>query len=257
MISIATYTWIPLSSSVEALIVRMALTLAFLCLAPVISIIIIDLALYLVRMLMVNSTETYVAIKRRLSTPTIAQLQEKQQHLKMEQRRPHSEGATFLLHDDEDDDSDGADEPEEPVTPAAYEEDHDSDNLDEDDHYLITPATLKQQHRKFLRPKTISSSTLTRNTQVSMVTKKSPSSSHLALRRSRASSSATSLTKMMSGGHSSTGATASGVDLNIRASVNTCLDARAAAAAAAGGVTKTTGARLFLGSNPPINLLVS
>lgn len=185
IIGSSSLTWLPFAPVVETVIVRLALTLAFFCLAPVIGIIGLDLGLYIVRLLMWNSTETYGMIKRRLSQPDISTLgpaDEIELVLidRKEQMGSGTGAASFSFATDDD-----YDEP-------AWGGEKDSDNLDEDDPIFTwrQPVLARRRINSIVRG------------QAAMITKKSPSSTHLSGRRSRGNSGV-NLVGLARNGHSS------------------------------------------------------
>ena len=139
--SIATHSWLPWASGIETIIVRLSLSLAFCCVAPVIGIIALDLSLYIVRLFMWNSTETYAAIKRHISTPNLLH------DLDTVGARATALGqgarATFLVGKDEDDSDSDEDKAQQGMLYEDMMVECDSDNLDEDDQIILQPRIIK------------------------------------------------------------------------------------------------------------------
>lgn len=198
--------FISYASGLETAIVRLSLTLAFCCLAPVLSIIAIDLALYLVRLFLWNSTETYVAIKRRLSNPDLLHITKAVIPEISAAILAQTKGkATFSMgggseEEEEEEASDST--PTDPEDPLFIDRavEHDYDNLDEDDqlYFPLVPTGRRSRHGTIISGNSCISNTNSSSgssgpsnnnrTQTAMISKKSPSSTHLSLRRSRASS---------------------------------------------------------------------
>lgn len=166
--------YFPFAAQLETIIVRLALTLALCCLSPVIGAISLDLGLYVVRLFVWNSTETYGIIKRRLSQPSISTLDQARKSTSSASISTPQNRLSWFFSDDSADNAD-----------AEYEDGGESDmNMDEDDpiYTLRKPSNNSHASRRSRHNSIIKD-------QAAMVSKRIPSSTHLGDRRSSNTSS--------------------------------------------------------------------
>lgn len=67
-------TWLPsysIASTIEQIVVTTCLCLAICCLIPVIAFVCIDISLFIFKICIHNSSQTYISVKRRLSDPNV------------------------------------------------------------------------------------------------------------------------------------------------------------------------------------------